>query len=58
MMDEQTKAYLVKLLTVMGQMNHIPSKKGERTLDLMTIKTEDRRDLIDEGHKLLQSLKA
>jgi hypothetical protein len=66
-MNDQTKEYLLKLLTILGQAEHLPrvkvaSKKGEPKIkchcqenptDRMSIKTEDRRNLIDEGYKLL-----
>lgn len=70
-MNEQIKEYLIELLTIMGgQMEHmprvrVPPKPGEpkihchcneNPLDRMSMKTQDRRKLIHQGHQLLQAL--
>lgn len=58
------REYLIKTLTAMGQMNHVNKgfecEKGHRVVcqipGVMTMPVETRRELLDEGWKLVDEM--
>lgn len=72
-MNNKYKQYLDQLLIVLGQMNHYycsniipdlnPNNNSKEkkckfsAAGIMTMKVNERRNLIDDGHKLLEELK-